>query len=85
MHDVYVQVVPDLPVKMNGLVMEMADGTYTVFFQDTLTARRALETKGHEFDHIVYRDFEGCDVDQIEKIAHQRHGSDHRSIFIINE
>ena len=85
MHDVYVQIVPNMPARMNGVITEMPDGTYTICFQDTLSARKALETKGHEFDHIIFCDFEGSDVDEIERIAHQRHGSDYSSIYIINE
>ena len=84
MHDVYVQIVPNMPAKMNGMVMEMEDGTYTIFFQDTLIARQTMKTKGHEFDHIVFYDFEKSDVDEIERIAHTRTGSDRHSIYIIN-
>ena len=84
MHDVYVQIVPDMPARLNGMIMEMPDGTYTVFFRDALSAKKALETGSHEFDHIIYLDFEMNDADQIEKIAHERQPSDHSSIFIIN-
>lgn len=86
MHDVYVQIVPDMPARLNGMIMEMPDGTYTICFRDTMSAKQTLETKDHEFDHIIYCDFEGSDADQIERIAHARQGSDHdrRSIFIIN-
>ena len=85
MYDVYIQIVPGMPAKLNGMVMEMPDGTYVVFFRDTVNARQALKTRGHEFDHIAFCDFEGSDADQIERIAHARQGMDRRSIFIINE
>lgn len=84
MHDVYVQIVPDMPARLNGMIMEMPDGTYTICFRDTMSARQALSTEDHEFDHIIYCDFEGSDADQIERMAHARQGLDRSSIFIIN-
>ena len=52
-------------------VLPCADG-YTVYLDDRLTLEQQQEAYAHALFHIKNRDFEKTDVNEIERIAHER-------------
>ncbi len=51
-------------------VWHNADDSYTIFINPKLSYERQKEVFEHELRHIIENDFEKCDVQQIESIAH---------------
>lgn len=56
---------PGIPPKVKGFVME-DDGYYTVVLNPALSADTNKKTKLHEIKHILRRDFDKADCDQVE-------------------
>lgn len=59
---------PCIPPKIKGFVME-EDGYYTVVLNPALSAYTNKKTKLHEIKHILRRDFDKADCDQVESEA----------------
>ncbi len=56
---------PGIPPKIKGFVME-EDEYYTVVLNPALSADTTKKTKLHEIKHILSRDFDKADCDQVE-------------------
>lgn len=56
---------PGIPPKVKGFVME-DEGYYTVVLNPALSADTNRKTKLHEIKHILRRDFDKADCDQVE-------------------
>jgi len=63
-----------LPAKTKSFVVTMLDGSYTVLLNADLCLAATLEAADHEVRHILDKDFEGVDVNQIELRAHAKGG-----------
>lgn len=57
-------------MKVNEIVTENEDGSYTIFVNSNLCESKRLKAIRHAFNHINGRDFEKVDVQEIEKDAH---------------
>lgn len=58
-----------LPEGINEVVMPCLDG-YTVYIDSSLSDERKIKAYNHALLHIVNRDFEKADVQEIEATAH---------------
>ena len=68
--DVFVYIV-DLPDGVNEMVAPCATG-YTIYIDDKLSPEGRREAYCHALHHIVNRDFEKSDVNEIEVEAHRQ-------------
>lgn len=68
--DIFVYMV-DLPDGVNEMVAPCLAG-YTVYINDKLSPEGRREAYRHALHHIVNRDFEKSDVNEIEVEAHKR-------------
>lgn len=55
---------------VSGSVWHNADDSYTIFINPRLSYEQQRKVFEHELRHITGNDFEKCDVQQIESIAH---------------
>lgn len=60
----------DLPPRIRGFVVER-DGEQIIVLNARLNREQNLQTFLHEKKHIDNGDFEKCDVDTIERSAHE--------------
>lgn len=56
---------------VNEVVAENEDGTYSIFINERLCEQKQINSYYHAISHIVERDFEKEDVQEIEKDAHK--------------
>lgn len=57
-------------MKVNEVVTENADSSFTIFINNNLCDSKKLEAISHAIRHITGRDFEKSDVQSIETSAH---------------
>lgn len=57
---------------VKGSVNKNSDGSYTIIINSRLNREQQLEVYQHEMKHILNGDFEKCDIQEIETIAHNR-------------
>lgn len=55
---------PDM--KVNEVVTENEDGSYTIFINSNLCEEKRLKSIQHAFSHITRDDFGKCNVQKIE-------------------
>lgn len=55
---------------VNEAITENEDGSFTIFINSNLCDSKRLEAINHAIRHIIGRDFEKADVQQIESSAH---------------
>lgn len=67
MPEVYVYMIP-LPDGINSFTTPCADG-YTVYIDPRLDKDRQMKAYMHELEHIAGKDFEGVDVQDMERRA----------------
>ncbi len=60
----------DFPVRGNEMVTENEDGSYTILINARLSDEGRLRAYEHALRHIEANDFEGGNVQDIEKAAH---------------
>lgn len=57
-------------MRVNEVVTENEDGSYTIFINSNLCESKRLNAIRHAINHISGRDFEKADVQKIEVNAH---------------
>ena len=67
--EIYIYTI-QMPGMIKETVTENADGSYTIFVNDVLSPLDKIRAVAHAKKHIERRDFEGGNVQEIEKAAH---------------
>ncbi|WP_251392829.1 hypothetical protein [Mediterraneibacter agrestimuris] len=57
-------------MNVNEVVTENEDGSFTIFVNSNLCESKRLKAIKHAFQHIMNRDFEQSNVQEIESYAH---------------
>lgn len=57
-------------MKVNEIITENEDGSYTIFVNSNLCEDKRLKSIEHALSHIVNNDFEKNDVQEIESTTH---------------
>lgn len=68
--DVFIYLI-DLPAKINEAVTPCLDG-YTIYINRNLSKDSQLKAYLHALHHIMNKDFERSDIQQIESEAHEQ-------------
>lgn len=68
-NDIIVKLI-NFPTNAREAVTENEDGTYTIFINEKLTHEMQLKAYAHALKHIMGKDFERENVDEIEYYAH---------------
>lgn len=70
MDNIYVYFV-SLPAGVTEMVTPCADGV-TIYIEITLDREQRIEAYNHAMTHVLENDFQKTDVQEIERIAHNR-------------
>lgn len=63
-----------LPSRVKGFSTKNDDNTYTIILNSRLNYEQQLKSYKHELFHIINKDFDKSDVDDIEFYAHSKEG-----------
>lgn len=69
-NDINIQMI-DMDVMIPEQIVQNSDGSYTIFLNARLNHEHHLQTYAHALSHIINRDFDKQDVQEIEYDAHR--------------
>jgi hypothetical protein len=62
----------DLPYKVKAMTTHNYDDSYTVFINSRLCCESQREGYMHELNHIMKKDYDKADVNEIEFYTHEK-------------